>query len=373
MTSLLLSKQKGEERDTQYSAKRKSTNSSEISICYHKNQHINANNTLRNAKTSKRGQEAKFKPPGSTNYDVMDDAPLTDDVTNPDVNKPIAGTREVQKHLSLSRIRPIGGSLRVCNMTFTKITLLLAMIISVFGCLFNIRLSERKSTVGNSASLLLSEPLVDSFRDFSFRSIFNSSANILGINEGLCPCMMTEMVWNNDKRLIRRRQVLHNTRIRNKGGYGHTGYSHSYPGCHGYAKAIMQSFTRIFLAGKRLVTYICLFVDFWASITYYYDIYSVNLELDDNFKVFYDLIYLYIYDLYCSWVSCDWATYPEDILIKTNTLVYFLSKVIILMIKSHDKYQSLILKGLTRAEKAIQEIDLFQSIIDRIGEGGDLW
>ena len=34
------------------------------------------------------------------------------------------------------------------------------------------------------------------------------------------------------------------------------------------------------------------------------------------------------------------------------TLVYFSSKVIVLIIKSHDKYQSLILIGLARAEKA---------------------
>ena len=106
--------------------------------------------------------------------------------------------------------------------------------------------------------------------------------------------MMTETIWNNNKWLKRRREVLHNTRIRDKGAYGHTGYSHRYPGCHGYRQLIMQSFTRIFLAGKCLSAYLFLFTDFWASSVYYSDIYTVNLELDDNFKVFYDLIYLYI-------------------------------------------------------------------------------
>ena len=46
------------------------------------------------------------------------------------------------------------------------------------------------------------------------------------------------------------------------------------------------------------------------------------------------------------------ATYPEAILVNICTLVYFSSKVIVLIIKSHDKYQSFILIGLARAEKA---------------------
>ena len=93
---------------------------------------------------------------------------------------------------------------------------------------------------------------------------------------------------NNKKPLIRRMEVLHNTIIRDEGGS-------VYSGCHGYGKLIMQSFTRTFLAGKWLITYLFLFADFWASSVYYFDIYTVNIELDDNFKVFYDLIYLYIY------------------------------------------------------------------------------
>ena len=121
----------------------------------------------------------------------------------------------------------------------------------------------------------------------------------------------------------------------------------------GYATCELATFAkRTFLAGKRLVTYIFLFVDFWASHVYYFDAYTVNLELDDNFKVFFDLVYLYIYLFYRSWSFCNSATYPEAILVNICTLVYFSSKVIVLIIKSHDKYQSLILIGLARAEKA---------------------
>ena len=92
--------------------------------------------------------------------------------------------------------------------------------------------------------------------------------------------------------------------------------------------------------------------DFCTFRVDYLDTYTVNLDSNDNLTVFYNLIYLYIYNVYLSWASCNWATYPEAILVNIYTLVYFSSKVIVLKIKSHDKYQSLILIGLARAEKA---------------------
>ena len=125
MTSLLLPGQKADERNTQSSLTLKGSNNSEIGLGDHKYQHINNKSTLKDSRANEKEQKAKFKLSGSTNYDVINDATPDGDVTNPEVNKPIAGTREVQKHFSQSRIRPIGGSLRVCNMTFTKITLLL--------------------------------------------------------------------------------------------------------------------------------------------------------------------------------------------------------------------------------------------------------
>ena len=66
----------------------------------------------------------------------------------------------------------------------------------------------------------------------------------------------------------------------------------------------------------------------------------VNLELCDNFKVLFDLVYLYIFAFYRSWAPCNSATFPEDISAEIYTLVYFSSEVILFMIKSHDKYQS---------------------------------
>ena len=312
-------------------------------------------------KTRKEKEELKFKQPGSTNCRNHSDVMVSGVIAEPnndvtirdivDVNTPIARKRYAPRKQSLMPSEgSFKSSLRVCSRTFTFIALLLAIVISVSGGLFNIRLPERKSTVGTSASLSLFESFVAiSCHDSLFLSILReSSANILGINEGLCPCMMAETSWNNNKELIRRMEVLHNTIIRDKGGY-------VYSGCHGYVMPIMQSFARTFLAGKRLVIYIFPSADFWASQVYYFDAYTVNLELDDNFKVFFDLVYLYIFNFYRSWPSCSWATYPAAIFIKIYTLVYFYPKVMVLIVKSHDKYQSLILIGLAPAEKASSE------------------
>ena len=86
-----------------------------------------------------------------------------------------------------------------------------------------------------------------------------------------------------------------------------------------------------------------------GEMRYTTDTYTVNLELDDNFKVFYDLVYLYIFTFYRSWSSCNWATYSSVIF---YTLVYFSLNWIVLVIRSHDKYQSLILIGLALTGKA---------------------
>ena len=159
MTSLFLPGQKADERNTQSSFMLKGTNSSEISLGGHEHQYISDKSTLKGSKTNKKGQEAKFKLPGSTNYDVINVATLNGDVTRPDVNKDIARTRYAQKHSFVSKIGYIKSSLSVYCRTVTRITLLLVIIINVLGGLVNIRLSKRKSTVGNSSSLFLSAPI----------------------------------------------------------------------------------------------------------------------------------------------------------------------------------------------------------------------
>ena len=123
--------------------------------------------------------------------------------------------------------------------------------------------------------------------------------------------------------------------------------------CCDYATRSPITFARNVLAGKHLDVYIFPSMDFCASRVDYLDIYTINLESDVNFTVFYDLIYLYIYTFYCSWSSCNWATYPKVLL---YTLAYFSLNSIVSVIRIHDKYQSLILIGLALTEKASSRI-----------------
>ena len=218
MTSLLLSGQKSEGGSQQYSVMREYSNS-EISLFDHVYQHTNDKYTLKRSKARKEEREAEFKHPGSTNYDdIVSDVIVTEsngDVTMRDVNKPIARKRYAQKHSFVSKKGFIKSSLRVCSRTFTKVALMLAIVISILGGLFNIKLPERKSTIGTSSSLSPSEPLVVlSFLDYSaLSSLRESAAAIIGISEGLCSRIHKVMFLNNSKQLIRCMKVLQNTII----------------------------------------------------------------------------------------------------------------------------------------------------------------
>ena len=146
-----------------------------------------------------------------------------------DVNKPVARKRYAPKKHSLVHTKGfLKNSLSVCSQTFTKVALMLAVVISIFGGVLTVKLPERISTIGTSSRNSHSKPRIT---------------------------------------------------LR----------------CHGYAILLEPTFARNVLAGKRLVTYIFPFADFWASRVYYSDTYTVNLESDDNFTVFYDLVYIYIF------------------------------------------------------------------------------
>ena len=164
------------------------------------------------------------------------------------------------------------SSLSVCSRTFTQVALILAIVISVLGGLFNIKLPERKSTIGTSSSLSPSEPrIVLSFLDYSaLSSLRESAAAIIGIREGLCSCIHKVMFLNNSKQLIRCMKVLQNTIIcevticTNRSPSGRLKLAAPYL-CPDYATCALATFAKNVLAGKRLVTYIFLFADFWAS------------------------------------------------------------------------------------------------------------
>ena len=270
----------------------------------------------------------KFKRSGSMNCRNHSDVVVSGvivtesngDVTMLDVNKPIVRKRYAPREQSLVHSKGIlKSSLRVCSRTFTKIAFILAIVISILRGLCNIKLPERKSTIDTSSSLSPPElRVVLSFRDSSVLSILRESlAAIISISEGLCSCIRKGMFLNNNKQLIRRMKVLQNTIICEA-------RTRIALRCHGYVMLFLQTFARNILAGKRFLTYIFPFADFWASHVYYFDAYTVNLELDDNFKVFFDLLYLYIFIFYRSWPSCNWATYPKAILVNICRLLWFI-------------------------------------------------
>ena len=261
--------------------------------------------TLKPLKTKKEERKLEFKCPGSTNCQHTSDVIVSDVIVSDvivaelncdviirddEVNKPVARKHYAQKHSLMSKKGFLKCSLSVCSQTFTKVALMLAIVINILGGMFNVRLPERISAIGTSSSFPYSKP----------------RANLR---------------------------------------------------CHGYPVLSEPTFARNVLAGKRLDTYISPSADFWASRIYYLDTYTVNLESDNNFTVFYDLVYLYMYTCYRSWSSCNWTTYPRAII---YTLVYFSLNSIVSVIKIHDKYQSLILIGLALTEKASSGI---QSIL----------
>ena len=278
VTSLLLPSRRVEGENKSYSVMCLG-----ISLVNHEYTHINDKYTLERLKMQEKEREgewmfksqestncqgAESRHPGSATYEAMGDA-LNSDVTTrvPDVNRLIARKHYVPRKRSfMHSVGSFERSLRAYSRAITFIVLLLAIIINVLGGLINIRLFERKSTVGNSSSLFLSKPLsAISCRELLFLYLQELSATILVINEGLWPCLMIETNWKENKRIKRRREVLHNARIREEGGYGHTGYSHSSLGCHGYVMPFCKRLPEQFLAGKRLIIYIFLFAAFWAS------------------------------------------------------------------------------------------------------------
>ena len=221
VTSLLLPSQGIEGENTSYSVMCESS-SLGISLFDHEYPHINDKYTLECSKVQEKEREEEFKLPGSTNYDVMDDGVLNGDVTTPDVNRLIARNRYVPRKQSLTHsVGSFGRSLRACSRTVAFIALLLAIIINVLRGFINIRPYERKSTVGNPSSLPLSGPLsASSCRELLFLYLRELSTTILVVNNELWPCLMIETSWNANRRLKRRREVLHNTIIRDEGGYG---------------------------------------------------------------------------------------------------------------------------------------------------------
>ena len=177
-------------------------------------------------------QEAEPRHIESTTYDGIkcdvtvassgSDVTIRDILWNADVNRLIARKRHVPRKCSLMySVGGFGRSLMAYSRTITFVALLLAIVINVTEGLVNIRPSEGKSIVGNLPSLPLSGQiyLLVCPASLFLYILRDLAAFILGINEGFCHYMTIKALGDNNKRLKRRREVLHNTRIRNKGGY----------------------------------------------------------------------------------------------------------------------------------------------------------
>ena len=224
-------------------------------------------------------------------------------IRDTDVNKPIARKRYTSRKQSLVHSKGIlKSSLSVCNRTFTQIALLLVIIICILGGLFNIKLPERKSTIGTSPSLSLFKPLATiRFRDYlALSSLREYTAAIIDINERLWSRIPKVMFLNNNKQLIRCMKILQNTIIcdtticTNHSLSGRPKLAAPYV-YHDYATYELATFTGNVLAGNRFDAYIFPSADFCASHVDYFNTDTVNLESDYHFTAFYNLRYIYIY------------------------------------------------------------------------------
>ena len=334
-----------------------------ISVFNHKYQHINDKCKLKCSKMQEKETERECSFPGTPDDDGMVTS-LNNDVTtlwSVDVNRLIARKRFVPRKRSLPySVGNFKESLRACSRIVTFIAFLLAIVTNVLVGLIDIKRYERKSTVGTSASLSRSENSRGNNCYYSLSVLRKFLANILGSDKELWPCVIMNTIWKENKQFKRRKEELQ--KLRNTLMFRLVFALYWLRNLR-FGNVTRETFRlqsgnvrKTFLAGKCLSAYLCLSADSWASCLYYMDIYTVNLELNKKFKRFCDYIYLNIYDIYRLWVSYDWASYPEALSVKTYTLVYFSSKSSLLMIKSHDKYQSIVLIGLAHVEKAYSKI-----------------
>ena len=261
--------------------------------------------TLKPLKTTKEEEKLKFRRLGSTNCDVIVTEPDSDIIIRDvEVNKPVARKRYAPKKHSLVHAKEfLKSTLSMSSQTFTKVALMLAVVISILGGGLNIELPKQICTSGLASAVCQeceSGNNSNSAHPLFLAILRESAAAITDISKGLCSCIHKVMFLNDSKQLTRSMKVLQNTIRR-----GVTIFTNRSPAspcapycCPDYATRSPATFPKNVLAGKHLDAYIFPSADFCASRVDYLDIYTVNLESDVNFTVFYDLIYLYIYILF---------------------------------------------------------------------------
>ena len=335
MTSLSYSHQKSEGEDQQCSANTERSKS-ETNQLVHIYQYKTNIYTLKHSGSRKEQRKIKFKRPGSANGQHSDDV-ISDGINQGgDVNRPIARKRYATKEHSFSHTKKfLKATLNICKQSFIQLVVILAVVISLIGSGLNTNLLKLICTAGLAAvvcqecesgnnsngtlPLLAINVLV-----YAILAILReSTAVITNISKVLGSCIQKVMVFDNKKQLTRCMEVLQNTII-----CGVTILPYY------YATRETTTFPGNVSAGKHTNAYIFPSTDFFASWVDCFDTYTENLESKYKIMIFYNLVYLYIFPFYLSWVSYDWAT-PSIVI--PYTLVYLSLKWIISVIRIHDK------------------------------------
>ena len=193
------SRQKSEAENQQYSVIRDNNkrSNSELNQLVHVPQYANNIHTLKPLKARKEEGDLKFKCPGSTNCQNHNDV---------NVNKPVVARKRCaqKRHLLVSKKGFLKSTLSVCSQTFTKVALMLAVVISILGGVLNVRLPGRISTSG-LASLICQECEYgnnsNSAHPLSFAILRESAAAIVNLSKGLCSRISKVMFLTGSKQL----------------------------------------------------------------------------------------------------------------------------------------------------------------------------
>ena len=304
----------------------------------------------------------------------INDVTIRGTVWRTDVDGIIAGKRLVTRE-PYSSFTPesLKTAVNTCNRCVSYVLLLLATITNVWKGLTNIMRYGRKCLVGNSGSLGWRESSQDYSCNCFVYILRRIVVYILGYSKKLWLFIILGCKWKENKPFISKRKERRKARnvwifrfVIAVSGLRNLQLGNI---CETFGILSVND-EKTFLAGKCFRAYLRPLEDLWASCHCYLYIYTTILECNDKFKRFCEYIYLYIYDSCHLRLSCEWASYPGAFVVKSYTLVYFSSKASLLMIKNHNKYQSINLIGLAHVEKAYSKN---WSIIVRIGESCDLW
>ena len=192
MTSLWLSCQNSERDSQQYSVILDNTERRNLEIV-HVSPYGNDIDTPKPLKAKKEAEKVKFKRPGSANCQHTGDV----SIRGVEVNKPIARKRYAPKKHSFVHTKEfLKSTLSMCSQTFTKVALMLAVVISILGSGLNMKLPKRICTSG-LASVVCQEcesgNNSNSAHPLVLAILRESAAAITDISKGLCSCIRKVM------------------------------------------------------------------------------------------------------------------------------------------------------------------------------------